>query len=427
MPRADVQDSIGARFLGPGWATPRCEQGACAPMQDGRPVANATTWEVPYDGSQFDDGIDVDVAYRPTPVLPPRRIAGSLHSARNYDVGLCDVTIPFVALASQLNAAVFPKVLDGVLKKVSGLRDTSSQRAWAGALLSSNQSGASDDRVVLRLEQRVLAFSGPFTPEIIGAEQLTLTPALAVAGDRTLVRFDLNDVSPTFLYYRDRYLLTQDASNEIVVKLREDLAQQLSTAVNDSLRVMVELLGTPFGRCDPTMSVEQQRAACQSGIAELPLAARSVFAGLPSECVNFRQLGFAQQRSSQYRARYCELAAASDATHVGFCAARINPVRIQVLPDGIQIVLLDSDTDPRASIIRNTVIPAAARVPGLRATCDTQRLAAQDPTQPRTELISVSTEGESAQLSCSASATASNSCAALISSSAPPALPTCGG
>jgi hypothetical protein len=111
---------------------------------------------------------------------------------------------------------------------------------------------------------------------------------------------------------------------------------------------------------------------------------------------------------------------------IGFCAVRLSPTRVQVLPEGLQIVLADDPNDPRLAALRSVIVPTANRQPGIRASCDDVRQRQIDArSTPRTLAESINTTGKGALVSCDAMGTGEGSCAQLIANAVPPALPSC--
>jgi hypothetical protein len=417
-------DVAGFSFFGPNWAAPRCADGFCSPMFDGRPVATGNVWEVPYDGGPFDERIEVDLSFVINSELPPRRIGSPMRSARNYDVGLCDITIDYSTIATLINRSVFPQVVQAVdaAPESDSFRDTSTQQAWVGGLLRATPDGSSDDRIAIRLEQvmRIFAY-GAITPEVLGAEQITLTPSLARDRGANVLQFVLNDASPSFVSYTPRYLTTSFKSVEITAELRDELPGALAQALNDTLRPLVSIAGSN-SLCDPTRS--DADTTCQSRISD-DAGARQIFGAFPATCVPFTKLTSDEQTDNA--AAFCTAQSNNrPVERIGFCAVRLSPTRVQALPSGLQLVMADDPNDPRIPALRGYIIPRADSTPGLSATCDTTRQQRIDArTAPRTLVLQTNSTGLGQTVSCSGSSTAANSCARVAASAAPVPLPTC--
>lgn len=378
-------------WLGPPWAEPLCRDEVCTPTSHGI-VRSSEYIEAFYDGVDTQASLTTPLQWLLDTNLTgtPQPYTTALNAARNYDIGLCDVVIPWSTLAAQVNEAVFTQVLAGVQSDSAfgAWRETSTQSHRVNALLRRQADGSSDDRLVMRFEQVARITSSPVTPEVIAAEQLVLNPVMVDTDVGRRLRLDLVQSEPTWIDYPSRFVFTQVQSARIARELGAQLPAQLATVLNDSLRVPVDFGGQAM-ECDPTAQTNSTvRATCEGSFSAIfPPAQVASLLTNRIECLPFESLPAAQRRSPTYRSNFCARRPNAEPAQIGFCAIRIEPMRVQVLPTGLQLVLLDDNASPRATFMRDTVIPTLRRDPTLQASCDTDRAAAIRARMPRQYVI----------------------------------------
>jgi hypothetical protein len=322
---------------------------------------------------------------------------------------------------------VFPQVLASVQREVE-LREISTQSAWVGGLLRANGDGSSNDRIAVRLEQVIRIHRFPVTPEVLGAEQLTLTPSLRSEGGVNLLQFTLNAAAPTFIQYPERYLATVIKSAEIASQLGAQFPERFARTLNDSLRPLVDDVVVDFqGLCNPLG--QNPAMDCQQAIQSNPTSNR-LFGAFSATCVPFAELTSDEQMKRAQA--YCSARSNNrPLERIGFCAVRLSPTRVQVLPEGLQIVLADDENDPRLPALRLIVPLARNFVRGIRfiASCDDARqreiYTRTAYRTLRTLAESIDTTGEGTPQICDARGTGRGSCAQVIARAVPPALPSC--
>jgi hypothetical protein len=349
--------------------------------------------EVPYDGADDGPARRIQLEYelvRPT-VSFVRPWYAPVDDVRLFDSGICDVVIPWQTLAQQVNRAVFAQVLSTVQKQVT-LRAESFQFGYAGPVFNRSQGQTVnvgsrptvDDRFALRLTQVVRATTAAvLQPEIIGSELGLLQASLvrgASGANELRVTGTFSESDPA-LEYSTRFLVTQNQSTAIADLLGRELAGQLARTLNGQLAQLVEQpsASASIYRCDTATSGEDTKARCLFEMRRTPVGAE-VARTLETEsfeCTPWSALSVEQVLAQpKFRINYCgtrNFPRDEPLERRGFCSVRISPRRVQVAPEGLQLVLLDQASAPNANFIRNSVIGALRRSPDLVARCDTDR------------------------------------------------------
>lgn len=370
-------------------------------------LPRASLAEVPYDGLDDGSARRVQLEYelvRPTETFV-RPWNAPVDDVRLFDSGICDVVIPWRTLVQQLNPAVFAQVLTTVNKEAP-LRAESFQYAYTGPVFNRSRGQTInvgerptvDDQLALRLTQ-VVRGVGPLgiQAEVIGSEQGLLRASL-VAGPTGAneLRFTASfTASDPALEYEPRFpVATVDKTAEIVATLNEQLPAQFARTINSRLAQLVEqpVPDRDLYNCDTAASAAETRTRCltemsRTGI-DVPLSSESF------ECTPWAALSVEQvlARPNKFRRSICGFTrpVPEPPERRGFCSVRVSPQRVQVVPEGLQIVLLDQASAPNAGFIRTFVMPLLQSSPDFVARCDTQRR--WDGTSPPRARISVPSE-----------------------------------
>ncbi len=333
-------------------------------------------------------------------VWGPEALAGypqpdlwTVGSLRNYDTGLCSVTLSWTGLATQLGGTLFPIVLKHAQDQAT-LRDNSEQLAYAAPVLATHSDHAitTNDVVALRFIQ-VIRGQQAFGVEALGDEFLTLHAGVEPwhLPGTTQLRFSVTWSEAGFdserYYQPPGGTLWSNISNTLLTLMNEPAPCPPETCSSSNSRfgaaisfaansLLTRFVPRTFPECDDTLSEATNQVNC-----EVLLRDTFLFIGLPLPstltCVRPSEIDEAHLLGEPgLRARYLNLRAIPNPNNpgqevfptVGVCGIHINPRRVNVLPDGLQIVLVDDlAVDLDTQLISSTIGRLAGE--GVTGTC----------------------------------------------------------
>jgi hypothetical protein len=356
--------------------------------------------EAPYDG--LDDGEARRVQFLFESNSPTSSSLVPFNSrvddVRLFDVGVCDVTIPWRSLSSQINRAVFATVLGAIRPRINNFREVSEHFTYTGPVFSAtfgqqlapDQRPIIDDRIAIRTAQvlRARAYE-VLTPELVGAELLQLRPSLSrLPSGANIVQFRVFRAEETdpALDYANRYSLTRIISSEVTQQLREQLPSQFAAVINDQLRPILRTGSVRSSSdrvyvCNTALSGDALRENCLASIRALGVQGfgetlATTLAQQRFECVPWSEIGLVNAFTMTFRKAFCSgnnVVTAIPPIQRGFCAVRASPTRVQVVPEGLQLIMLDQANSPDANFIRSQIIEPLRRSTDFIASCDTHR------------------------------------------------------
>ncbi len=399
----------------------------CRPTDTDRlgPASTRLPYGEPYDGPPESVSLDLYDLHGPAWTNP-------VHGARNYDTGACNLTVPYVNLASIVNQEVFPQVLHTILGMTDISRVNEATMTLEVAPVLAGYSIVGRDQIAMALTQDLAVTGvGPFGitagVTLVGAESLTArlaTTSATLPGGGTAYRIALSGVETRTEVGRttDTYTIGAQIAQVLADTGATGFASQFNDELNRLFIIPLPVLNTFIGCHDPRNATNSNAAA---GNAEC----RNVFggtatgylvAGSESGCYGYDAFSPLFQTTALTNFH-------NNNPSMGICANRLEPHRVNLLPEGVQIVLiengpLDANTDPDYQFVQQQVLPQLMRMGGIASNftvnCDVPLHPPLFLPPPSHAIGSVGTlrSGSTAQCACASAETCTTASTAAMGS-----------